>query len=153
MEVALRKWIDLFLFYVTIIIIITSIVLYIMPHGRIAYFTGWRFLFVDKNGWENLHVVFGLLMVILTIWHTVINWRVLKRYLLQRQSIITFLFVLIILTGTILNIQPFKSVNDLKEIIKNSWSVSKKEVPIAHGELLSLKDFCRKLNIPLNDAI
>jgi len=58
----MRKWIDLFLFYSTLIIIISGIVLYIMPHGRVAYFTGWKFLGIDKDGWDNLHVIFGFFL-------------------------------------------------------------------------------------------
>ncbi|WP_024788259.1 DUF4405 domain-containing protein [Lebetimonas sp. JH369] len=149
----MRKWIDLFLFYATIIIIFSGIVLYIMPHGRVAYFTGWKFLGIDKDGWDNLHVIFGFFMVIVAIWHIVVNWRALKKYLfLQKESVFALLIIALVSIGTIKNIQPFKSVSDLEEYIKNSWEVSKSEIPIAHGELLSLKDFCDKLNIPLNQA-
>ncbi len=148
-----RKWIDLLLFYATIIITISGVVLYIMPHGRVAYFTGWKFLSIDKDGWGNLHTIFGFFMVIVTIWHIVINWKPLKKYLFQKESIFAILITLIISIGTILGVEPFKSVSDLEEYIKNSWEVSKNEIPIAHGELLSLKEFCLKLNIPLSEAI
>lgn len=149
----MRKWIDLFLFYATLMIIISGIVLYIMPHGRVAYFTGWKFLGIDKDGWDNLHVIFGFLMVIVAIWHIVINWKPLKKYLLQKESLIALFTTVVIIAGTLLNLQPFKSVSDLEEYIKNSWEVSKAEIPIAHGELLSLKEFCKKLNIPLSEAV
>ncbi|GAB6045128.1 DUF4405 domain-containing protein [Caminibacter profundus] len=149
----MRKWIDLFLFYSTLIIIISGIVLYIMPHGRVAYFTGWKFLGIDKDGWDNLHVIFGFFLVIVAVWHIVFNWRVLKKYLFQKESIFALLIIALVSIGTIKNIQPFKSVSDLEEYIKNSWEVSKSEIPIAHGELLSLEEFCAKLNIPLNEAI
>ncbi|WP_024790343.1 DUF4405 domain-containing protein [Lebetimonas sp. JH292] len=141
----MRKWIDLFLFS-TIIIIFSGIVLYIMPHGRVAYFTGWKFLGIDKDGWDNLHVIFGFFMG-----HIVVNWRALKKYLFL-ESVFALLIIALVSIGTIKNIQPFKSVSDLEEYIKNSWEVSKSEIPIAHGELLSLKDVFDKLNIPLNQA-
>jgi biotin operon repressor len=149
----MRKWVDLFLFYATIMIIFSGIVLYIMPHGRVAYFTGWKFLGIDKDGWDNLHVIFGFLMVIVAIWHIVVNWKVMKKYLLQKESVFALLIIALVSIGTIKNVQPFKSVSDLEEYIKNSWEVSKSEIPIAHGELLSLEEFCAKLNIPLNEAI
>jgi hypothetical protein len=148
-----RKWIDLFLFYSTVLIIITGIVLYIMPHGRVAYFTGWKFLGLDKDAWDNLHVMFGFLMVIVAIWHIIVNWKPLKKYLFQKESLISLVIVAIVVIGTVKNVYPFKLVSDLEEQIKNSWEVSKAEIPIAHGELLSLKDFCKKLNIPLKDAV
>jgi len=147
-----RKWIDLLLFYATVMIIVSGIVLYIMPHGRVAYFTGWKFLGIDKDGWDNLHVIFGFLMVIVAIWHMLINWKVMKKYLMQKESIFALLITAIISIGTLTNIQPFKSVSDLEDMIKNSWEVSKVDIPLAHAELLTLKELCQKLNIPYQSA-
>jgi hypothetical protein len=124
-----------------------------MPHGRVAYFTGWKFLGIDKDGWDNLHVIFGFLMVIVAVWHILVNWKPLKKYLLQKESFIALGIVAIIFFGTIKNFYPFKLVSDLEENIKNSWEVSKAQIPIAHGELLSLKEFCKKTDIPLNVAV
>lgn len=148
-----RKWIDLLLFYATVMIIVSGIVLYIMPHGRVAYFTGWKFLGVNKDGWDNIHVIFGFLMVVVAVWHIIVNWKVMKKYLLQKESVFALLITAVITIGTVANIQPFKSVSDLEEMIKNSWDVNKKAIPISHGELLSLKDFCERLNINLNKAV
>ena len=148
-----RKWIDLFLFYVTVFIIISGIVLYIMPHGRVAYFTGWKFLGIDKDGWDNLHVIFGFIMVVVAIWHIVINWKVMKKYLFQKESLIALSVVLIVGVGSVKNVFPFSLVTSLEESIKNSWEVNKKAIPIAHGELLSLREFCNKLNINLESAV
>ena len=148
-----RKWIDLLLFYATVMIIISGIVLYIMPHGRVAYFTGWKFLGVDKDGWDNIHVIFGFLMVIVAVWHIVINWKVMKKYLLQKESVFALLITAVVTVGTVANIQPFKSVSDLQEMIKDSWDVNNKAIPISHGELMSLKEFCERLNINLDVAV
>ncbi|GAB6074457.1 DUF4405 domain-containing protein [Nautilia lithotrophica] len=148
-----RKWIDLLLFYATLMIIISGIILYIMPHGRVAYFTGWKFLGVDKDGWDNIHVIFGFLMVVVAVWHILINWKVMKKYLLQKESVFALLITSVITAGTIANVQPFKSVSDLEEMIKDSWEVNKKSVPISHAELMTLKEFCERLNINLNGAV
>ena len=147
-----RKWIDLFLFYATVMIIVSSIVLYIMPHGRVAYFTGWKFLGIDKDGWDNLHVIFGILMVIVAVWHIIVNWKVMKKYLMQKESVFALLITAFISIGTISNIQPFKVVSDFEEMIKNSWEVSKVDIPLVHAELLTLKELCQKLNIPYQSA-
>jgi hypothetical protein len=148
-----RKWIDLLLFYATVMIIISGIVLYIMPHGRVAYFTGWKFLGIDKDGWDNIHVIFGFFMVIVAVWHILINWKVMKKYLMQKESVFALLVTAVITVGTVANIQPFKSVGDLEEMIKNSWDVNQKAIPVSHAELLTLKEFCGKLNINLNQAV
>jgi hypothetical protein len=148
-----RKWIDLLLFYATVMIIVSGVVLYIMPHGRVAYFTGWKFLGVDKDGWDNIHVIFGFLMVVVAVWHIVVNWKVMKKYLLQKESVFAFLITAVVTVGTVANIQPFKSVSDLEEIIKNSWEVNQKAIPLPHAELLTLKEFCSKLGIDFDSAV
>jgi len=147
-----RKWIDLLLFYSTVIIIISGIVLYIMPHGRVAYFTGWSFLGLDKDNWGDLHVIFGLFMAIVIIWHIVLNWKTMKKYLFQKESLIALAITAIISLGAIFSIQPFKSIIDLEENIKNSWEEAKVDIPMAHAELLSISELSQKLNIPLKQA-
>ncbi|WP_457563210.1 DUF4405 domain-containing protein, partial [Caminibacter pacificus] len=120
-----RKWIDLFLFYSTVMIIFSGIVLYIMPHGRVAYFTGWTFLGLGKDAWDNLHVIFGILMVIVTIWHIVVNWKVLKKYLIAKESLFSLAIVVFIIFGTVNNLQPFKAVSDFEEYVKSLWPQNK----------------------------
>lgn len=148
-----RKWIDLFLFYSTVMIIVSGIVLYIMPHGRVAYFTGWTFLGLGKDAWDNLHVVFGILMVIVAVWHIVVNWKVLKKYLIAKESLFSLLIVVFIIFGTVNNLQPFKAVSDFEEYVKSLWPQNKYQIPIAHGELLTLNDFCKKLGINETEAL
>ena len=148
-----RKWVDLFLFYSTLVLIFTGIVLYIMPHGRVAYFTGWTFLGLDKDAWDNLHIVFAIVMSVFVLWHIILNWKALKKFLFQKESFFAFLITTIIFVGTVLNIQPFKAVSDLEEKIKNAWPQSKISIPIAHAELLRLDEFCKKLGIPIDSAV
>jgi len=149
----MRKWIDLFLFYSTIIIIISGIVLYIMPHGRVAYFTGWSFLGLNKDEWDNLHIIFGIVMVIFSIWHIVLNWKPLKKFLFKKEAVFAFIVVLIISIGSIKQIIPFKYVSDFQEYVKSLWPENKFDVPIPHGELLRLDEFCKKLGIDVNIAL
>ena len=148
-----RKWIDLLLFYASLVILVTGVVLYIMPKGKVAYFTGWTLFGIDKDGWDALHIVFGMLIVIVAIWHIVYNWKIMKKYLLQKESLYALIITLGISAGTLMNIQPFKSILDLQDAIKSSWEDQKVEIPIAHAELLTLKEFCKKLNINLDSAV
>ncbi len=121
----LRKYISLFLFYTLIAIIISGIVLYIMPHGRIAYWTDWRFLGLDKDQWDALHTIFGFLMIFFGIWHVILNWKSIVRYLkgkagilTSKEFLITTFIVLIAGVGTLTNLPPFKTVIDIGEKIK-----------------------------------
>ena len=42
---------------------------------------------------------------------------------------------------------------DLGEYFQDSWAENKAETPVAHGELLSLKEFAEKTNVPVDQII
>ncbi len=74
----MKKIISLGLLFTFLLGVITGIVLYIMPHGRIAYWNDWRLLGLNKDQWEALHIVFTFLMVFLGVLHLFINWNIFK---------------------------------------------------------------------------
>ena len=142
----MRKYSSLFLFYTLLGMVVTGIVLYIEPHGRIAYWGGWRFLGLDKDQWEALHTILGFIMLIAGIIHLIVNWKVIKKYfksrkdkLLSKEFIVTTLVVLIFTAGTIAQIPPFTYVMELGETIKESWEEPTIPPPTPHAELLSIK--------------
>jgi hypothetical protein len=55
--------------------------------------------------------------------------------------------------GTIVYIPPFSSIMDLGGQIKESWMVNKKAPPIPHAELMTLKEFAKKINISFEEAM
>jgi hypothetical protein len=48
----------------------TGIVLYIVPQGRIAYWTLWSFLGLNKEQWGDVHIMFGGIFIATGIWGT-----------------------------------------------------------------------------------
>ena len=44
-----------------ILLLLNSIVLYITPHGRIAYWADWRLWGLTKTEWANQHIIIGIL--------------------------------------------------------------------------------------------
>ena len=48
---------------------ITSIVLYIVPQGRVANWADWRLLGMSKTEWGNVHVNMGLLFIVSILLH------------------------------------------------------------------------------------
>jgi hypothetical protein len=59
----------------------TGIILYIEPHGRVAYWIKWHFLNLEKDQWGNIHVYSGLLFLIAGGFHIYYNWKPLVEYL------------------------------------------------------------------------
>jgi hypothetical protein len=156
----MRKYVSLFLFYTLIAMTLSGIVLYIMPHGRVAYWTGWRFLGLDKDQWDSLHTIFGFLMIFFGIWHVILNWKNIVNYLKGKAGIlaskeffITTFVVLVVTLGTIVNVPPFKSIIDFGEEIKNSWPKPKTMPPAPHAELFPLKKVAQMVGLSPQKAI
>ena len=156
----LRKYVSLFLFYTLIAMTISGIVLYIMPHGRVAYWTGWRFLGLDKDQWDSLHTISGFLMIFFGIWHVILNWNSIVNYLkgkagilTSKESFITTIIILIAAVGTIANVPPFKTVMDIGDKIKNSWPKPKTMPPAPHAELFPLKKVAQMVGLSPQKAI
>ncbi len=150
-----RKFVSLFLLYCLVVMIVSGIVLYIMPHGRVAYWTGWRFLGLDKDQWDAVHTIFGFLMVIFGIWHVILNWKNIVKYIEKSGGIFlsATILTLVCLIGTILNVPPFSSFMSLGEKIKNSWKKPAVMPPAPHAELFTLERVSSTLGISPSKAV
>jgi len=139
---------------------ITGIVLYIMPYGRVAYWTGWEFLSLDKDQWDSLHTIFGFLMVFFGVWHLILNWKSFVSYFkdkvkntMSKEFFVSTLVVVFISTGTIMNFQPFKGFIELGKKIKESWPTPKVLPPAPHTELFSLEKVAVLVGISKEEAL
>ena len=136
-----------------------GVVLYIMPHGRVAYWRGWSFLGFDKDQWDNLHTVCGFLMVLLGIWHLVVNWRSIVRYAkgnflsLSKDFWFSLLFVFVVFSGTTANLPPFSFVPELGEKAKRMWKSPESMPPVPHAELLPLAKVAKFLGLAPAEAL
>ncbi len=58
-----------------ILLLFTGIILYIQPHGRVAYWIKWNFLGLEKDQWGNIHIFSGLLFLVAGGFHLYYNWK------------------------------------------------------------------------------
>jgi hypothetical protein len=146
-----------------ILLCLTGIILYVEPHGRVAYWTKWSFLNLEKDQWGNIHIFSGLLFLVAGGFHIYFNWKPLIKYLSGKientlrykleLGISCLIFLWIVVSG-IWSLPPLSYVSDLGESIKNSWVTSPDlEPPFGHAELVSLGTFCKKQRIPLDQAM
>jgi len=47
---------------------VTSLILFIVPQGRVAYWADWRLLGLSKTDWGNIHINLGLLFLRFCFW-------------------------------------------------------------------------------------
>jgi Domain of unknown function (DUF4405) len=146
-----------------LIMSLSGVVAFVNPQGRIAYWTDWSMLGLTKEQWGDIHILSSLLFVVAGVIHIYYNWRPLMNYLgqkvasgrkHQREIAITILLSLVIVASAIWKIPPLSYLLDLNAYVKELWVAHKDyEPPFGHAELLSLKVFCQKTNIPLEAAV
>jgi len=153
-----RGFYSLLLFFSFIISLISGIVLYFPPQGKIAHWTHWTFWSLDKEMWGALHINSSLIFFIIAILHLYYNWKVLFRYI-KKKAVMAFnlkgeLFTaavlsIFIILATIYNIEPFRTIIKWNDDIKNYWAVqARAQPPIPHAEDLTVTEFCEQLDIP-----
>ena len=81
-----RGWIVFVVGLSAVVLLISGIVLFIAPSGRIANATHWALLWLDKDGWINLHNVFAILFVTGLVWHLVFNGKPLHNDVVSRTT-------------------------------------------------------------------
>ncbi len=151
----MKRYISLFLLYTLIVETITGIVLYIMPHGSTAYWVNWTFLSLNKTQWDDLHIIFGFLLIIFAIWHTVLNWNNILAYikskkdtLISKPFIVSTVISILLCTGTVMGLTPFKKIIEIGNDFKGMWAKNELKPPAPHAEMYPLIKIAELLEIP-----
>jgi hypothetical protein len=144
------------------VMLISSIVLYIAPQGRIAYWANWTLGDLDKEQWSAIHINTGIVFLLALLFHIYINWRAIKTYLKTRDKNLKLftkefnLALLITITcvlGTYLKIPPFSSMLFLNEMLKDASAQTYGEPPYGHAEQSTLQAYCKKMDLDLDESV
>ncbi|MDM8522141.1 DUF4405 domain-containing protein [Desulfococcaceae bacterium HSG8] len=132
----------------------TSIILYIVPQGRIAYWADWHLFGLTKTEWGDIHISTGVLFIIAIGFHIWYNWKMILAYLKDKARnlkiftkdfnialILTAAFVL----GTYFQAPPFVWISDINTYLKDSAAREYGDPPYGHAELSGLKTFIGKM--------
>ncbi|MBT8355503.1 MAG: DUF4405 domain-containing protein [Desulfofustis sp.] len=145
-----------------LVLILNSIILYVVPEGRVAYWADWKFFGLTKGDWSAQHTTVGVLFLIAGLLHIYFNWKPIVAYMKNRArqiKIFTGSFnVALVLTaifvvGTYYNIPPMSTILEISDSVKDSASVKYGEPPYGHAESSSLKMFTKRENLDLVKSI
>ncbi len=152
-----RGLVSFLLFFSFLLSLVSGIVLYFPPQGKIAHWTHWMFWGLDKELWGALHINASLVFFLVAGFHLYYNWKVLVRYAKQRAVMALHLkwelftalaFSGFILVATLYNIEPFRTVIRWNNTIKAHWAAqAQAQPPIPHAEELTAVEFCEQLNL------
>lgn len=155
----IRKITSLTMLISFVLCLLTSIILYITPHGRVAYWSEWRLWGLSKTQWSELHLNLGILLLLAGLLHIYYNWQPITAYLKNKAKElkvltinfnIALLLSLMVGVGTYLHIPPLSTIIDFSSAIKDAAAVKYGEPPYGHAELSSLKMFARKVGLDLD---
>lgn len=145
-----------------LVMLITSIILYIVPQGRVAYWADWRLWGLTKEQWGAIHINTGLLFLISLVIHIYYNWSAILLYLKNKSKglkIFTkefnaaLIILLVFIFGTHFKIPPFSTILNISEGIKDEAALKYGEPPYGHAELSSLNALAKKQDIDLSAAM
>lgn len=145
-----KAFISLGLFAAFLMLLVSGIILYLAPPGRVANWINWQMLGLGKQGWQNQHTIFAFAFAILSIFHLFfINWKAFWSYIVAKKHAglkrplelagIVFL-ALFFGIGTHLKLQPFSTVIDFGESLSTSWEEPANRPPVPHTEKLTLRE-------------
>jgi predicted DNA-binding protein YlxM (UPF0122 family) len=145
-----------------VFLILTSIILYIVPPGRVAYWADWHLWGLTKPQWGNIHINTGILFLLAIVFHIYYNWKLILSYLksstkklkiFTKEFNVALILVMICLFGTYFEIVPFSSILSVSESFKDKGIKKYGEPPYGHAELSSLKLFTQRLGLDLEKSI
>ncbi len=158
---SLRKTISLSSLLCFIALMLTSVILYIEPAGRVAYWSGWKLWLLNKEQWGALHLNFGVLLFILMLLHLWLNLGALLSYLRNRlkrlhllspDSMTALVLTLLVGIGTLAELPPFSSVVNFGSQLSDTANLRYGEPPYGHAELSPLAVFAERVKINLATA-
>jgi hypothetical protein len=128
--------------------LVSGVILYISPPGRVANWTDWRLIGLTKTGWRNQHLIFGFAFILLSLFHLfLVNWKMFLCYLKTKTAEgvkrPAELMAILLLSsffgiGTHYGIEPFSAIIEFGNRMSSSWERQEKQAPVPHAELMSL---------------
>lgn len=145
-----------------LVTLITSVILYIVPEGRVAYWADWHLLGMTKTQWGDVHTTVGTLFLLALLLHIWLNWKPLMNYMKNRARemvvmtgpmIVSFLLVVMVVAGTLIGLPPMSTLLDYGAQIKEQATETYGNPPYGHAETSPLKKFCGFLGLDVNMAV
>ena len=142
-------------------LVVSGVILFVSPPGRIANWTNWTMLSLRKHDWIALHVWFSVLFLLVAAFHLVFNWRPMlnnfrdrltRRVGFRWEWLVALAICGGVYAGTRAGVPPFSSLLAFSEKVKESWDQPRERAPIPHAELLTLAELVQKAGVEMTMA-
>jgi len=111
---SLKSFVCFLLFFTFLIVLITGVSLYFMPHGKFGEGNAFNFFGLNRHNWRSIHTVFSFTFVILNVIHLfILNWKIFWSYIFSNSQkklnhktelIFSIIIILILIISSLSNI-------------------------------------------------
>lgn len=145
-----------------IIVLLTSVVLYIVPQGRIAYWSDWHLWGLSKEQWGDIHINTGILFLLSIGVHIYYNWKPITNYLKDKTKKMTvftkefnvsLIITIVCVLGTYFHIPPFSTVLNISVGIKDNAAIQYGEPPFGHAEEAPFDSLVKKTGLDFKESV
>jgi len=145
-----------------VLLLVNSVILYVVPEGRVAYWADWHMGGLTKTQWGDQHVTIGVLFLVASFLHMYFNWPVITAYMKNKareMKVFTSSFnaalaiTLLVAIGTYFEVPPMSTIVHIGGEIKESGAKKYGEPPYGHAELSSLNLFSKKEGLDADKAL
>lgn len=126
-----RGFTTFIMFWSFLVLVVSGFVLYIAPSGRVANWSKWTLVGLEKGQWEAIHIIWGLVFIIATIFHLKFNWAIFKSYfknigkeiksLRWQEVVASTLLAIVLIWGAAAGWPVFSDVVNFGENFKGYW--------------------------------
>ncbi len=158
----IRKITSMTMLTSVLLLLVNSVVLYLVPEGRVAYWADWHMIGLTKSDWGNQHITVGVLFLLASILHIYFNWSVITAYMKNKAREIkvftgsfnvAMLITVLVAVGTYYHVPPMSSVLQFGEYLKMNGEKKYGSPPYGHAELSSIKMFAKKEGLDAEKAV
>lgn len=157
-----RAFTSVLISFSSVALVLSGILLFVSPPGRIANWTDWTLLGLTKREWSALHICFSTVFLLGAALHFYFNLRPLLGYFKDRLTrrigfrwewVAALAVFGIVWGGTQAGWPPFSSLLAFNEEVKRSWEEPGTRAPLPHAELLSLAELSQKAGVEITTAV
>jgi len=142
------------------IVVISGLALYVSPKGRVANWTGWTLVGLDKHQWGALHINICLLFLAGAALHLFFNWKVFLAYIKNRttglnlklEMAVASLVTAVVVVGTWADAPPFTVPVAVSDQLKDYWEAAAPQGPAPHAEEFTLVKFAAQLGLEVDQV-
>lgn len=116
-----------------LVMLISGIVSFLAPSGRISRQVDWTLLGLDRAGWQTIHLSFAVVFVTVGLVHLVFNRKGLLRHLrdrashhltLKREAVVALLVTLWLITSAVWALPPASTLHDFNAHFRQTfWAI------------------------------